>query len=72
MLVRQRHLIRRRCLKKTNLVELLQVMNRRPLSPSKRLLAVMVSAWDVVQPTDVNPEEWLRSEPPDAVALRYV
>ena len=48
----------------TNLVELLQVMNRRPLSPSQRLLAVMVSAWDVVQATNVEPEEWLMMNRP--------
>ena len=48
----------------TNLVELLQVMNRRPLSSRQRLLAVIVSAWDVLQPTDVEPEAWLRMNRP--------
>ena len=48
----------------TNLVELLQVMNRRPLASRQRLLAVMVSAWDVLQSTNVEPEEWFQMNRP--------
>jgi hypothetical protein len=39
-------------------VEFLQMANRRPLSPKRRRLALMVSAWDVVT-AGVTPDAWL-------------
>ena len=45
------------------LVEVLQSMNRRPLRPRKRFLAVLVSAWDVVSP-NVSPCEWIKKNRP--------
>ena len=45
------------------LVEVLQSMNRRPLRPRKRFLAVIVSAWDLVS-ANLNPNEWLRKNRP--------
>ena len=45
------------------LVEVLQLMNRRPLRPRKRLLAVIVSAWDVVSANE-NPNEWVKKNRP--------
>ena len=46
------------------LVEVLQVMNRRPMQPKRRLLAVMVSAWDVVGADAINPGDWLAANRP--------
>ncbi len=40
------------------LVELLQLMNRRPLSARHRRLALIISAWDVVE-HGLSPQEWL-------------
>lgn len=40
------------------LVELLQQINRLPLSAKKRGLALVISAWDVV-PNETVPEDWL-------------
>ena len=45
------------------LVEVLQIMNRKPLQPRKRLLAVLLSAWDLVT-ANANPDGWLRNNRP--------
>ena len=45
------------------LVEVLQSMNRRPLRPRKRLLAVLVSAWDLVS-ANFSPNEWIKKNRP--------
>jgi hypothetical protein len=47
-----------------NLVELLQVINRRPLLPRRRRLAMIISAWDVVEEVDIRPEAWLSAKRP--------
>ncbi|CAE6816530.1 hypothetical protein R75461_05897 [Paraburkholderia nemoris] len=46
------------------LVELLQILNRRPRVPTARAIAVIVSAWDVVEEQDVSPEQWLEQHRP--------
>lgn len=47
------------------IVELLQMMNRRPLLPRLRRLAVIVSGWDAVAAVeDSTPEAWLRQNRP--------
>ena len=46
------------------LVELLQLVNRRPLRARHRLLAVIVSAWDVAERTDLTPGAWLEANHP--------
>lgn len=42
-----------------NLVELLQVFNRSPQRAKRRKLAVLISAWDVIE-EDISPEDWLQ------------
>jgi hypothetical protein len=44
-------------------VELLQILNRRPSVRRKRSIAVVVSAWDVVTDSE-TPAEWLRRKRP--------
>lgn len=46
------------------LVELLQTFNRRPMKAKRRLLAVIISAWDVVEPAGISPELWLSNNRP--------
>jgi energy-coupling factor transporter ATP-binding protein EcfA2 len=46
------------------LVELLQILNRRPRVPTKRSLAVIVSAWDTVEDTGLSPTQWLQQHRP--------
>ncbi len=46
------------------LVELLQFTNAAPFLRSLRRIAVIVSAWDVVQPQNIQPAEWLERELP--------
>ncbi|WP_053572418.1 TRAFAC clade GTPase domain-containing protein [Caballeronia cordobensis] len=46
------------------LVEILQILNRPPRAPRKRMLAIIVSAWDEVQDNRAEPEEWLRQHRP--------
>jgi hypothetical protein len=46
------------------LVELLQILNRRPRFPKKRVIAVIVSAWDVVEEPALSPEQWLEQNRP--------
>lgn len=45
-------------------VELLQILNRRPRLPAKRSLAVIVSAWDEVEDSGVTPTQWLELHRP--------
>ena len=45
-------------------VELLQILNRRPRVPAKRSLAVIVSAWDTVEDSGVTPAKWLEQHRP--------
>lgn len=53
------------------LVELLQLLNRRPLDARRRGLALVVSAWDVVK-TQETPETWLaRARPMLAQFLHH-
>jgi Double-GTPase 1 len=47
-----------------HLVELLQVINRRPQSPRMRQLAVIISAWDVAEADALAPEAWLSAKRP--------
>ncbi len=46
------------------LVDLLQFLQRPPFLRKQRRLAVGISAWDVVTPVDLSPEEWLSRELP--------
>ncbi|MDN7752664.1 TRAFAC clade GTPase domain-containing protein [Burkholderia gladioli] len=46
------------------LVELLQILNRRPRPPKERAIAVIVSAWDVVETAALSPEQWLEQNRP--------
>lgn len=46
------------------LVELLQFIQRPPIRSGLRRLAVVVSAWDVVEPPDLEPVLWLKRELP--------
>lgn len=46
------------------LVELLQFLQRAPFRQAIRRLAVVVSAWDVVQPVGLQPIQWLERELP--------
>lgn len=46
------------------LVELLQAMLRFPIDKKVRRLAVIVSAWDVVQSAGTSPSDWLASDRP--------
>jgi hypothetical protein len=46
------------------LVELLQCMNRRPLLPRRRRIALIVSAWDVAEAEQLAPVEWFTSRRP--------
>ena len=48
----------------TNLVEFLQMMNRRPLVPRKRRIAVIISAWDVADASGLAPAAWLEVNRP--------
>lgn len=48
----------------TNVVEFLQVMNRRPLVPRQRRMAVIVSAWDVAEASELAPAAWLEVNRP--------
>jgi hypothetical protein len=45
-------------------VELLQLLNRRPRVPARRSLAVIVSAWDAVEDSGVSPTQWLELHRP--------
>jgi GTPase SAR1 family protein len=46
------------------IVEFLQVANRRPARPKLRKIAVIVSAWDVVSPKNINPLSWVETNRP--------
>ncbi|WP_175948376.1 hypothetical protein [Burkholderia pyrrocinia] len=46
------------------LVELLQILNRPPRVPTARMIAVIVSAWDVVEEPDLIPEQWFEQHRP--------
>lgn len=46
------------------LVEILQIMNRPPRAPKERMIAVIVSAWDAVEESDLTPEDWLKRNRP--------
>lgn len=46
------------------LVDLLQMLQRPPFERRSRRLAIVISAWDVVQPQQINPEIWLAREMP--------
>jgi hypothetical protein len=46
------------------LVDLLRGMQQDPYTRKLRKLALMISAWDVVEQTDKTPEEWLKEELP--------
>lgn len=46
------------------LVELLQVFNRKPLTPKRRRMAVIVSAWDVGEREGMTPAEWFNEKRP--------
>jgi len=48
----------------SNLVELLQMINRRPLVPRKRRLAVIISAWDIAETLGLLPDKWFREHRP--------
>lgn len=47
-----------------SLVELLQFIQKHPFSPKKRKLAVIVSAWDLVEASGIEPHEWIEREMP--------
>lgn len=42
------------------LVEILQILNRPPRPPTERMIAVIVSAWDAVEESELTPEDWLK------------
>lgn len=44
-------------------VELLQFLHQSPFKPAKRKMAIMISAWDVLNPKP-KPEEWLATKMP--------
>jgi hypothetical protein len=46
------------------LVEMLQILNRPPRAPKKRMIAVVVSAWDEIDEPSLAPEDWLRRNRP--------
>lgn len=46
------------------IVEFLQMANRRPLYPKSRKLALIASAWDVVEAEGITPEKWLAQKRP--------
>jgi len=47
------------------IVEFLQVANRRPLDPKRRKLALIVSAWDLVEEEEgITPETWFAQKRP--------
>lgn len=47
------------------IVEFLQMANRRPLYPKPRKLALIASAWDVVEMEEgITPERWLAQNRP--------
>lgn len=46
------------------LVEMLQILNRPPRAPKERMIAVIVSAWDAVEESDLTPEDWLKHNRP--------
>lgn len=49
----------------SKIVELLQMMNRRPIAPRLRQLAIIISGWDAVEVTGQStPETWLRQNRP--------
>jgi hypothetical protein len=54
-------------------VELLQMMNRRPLAALRRKLVVVISAWDAVEAVDdASPDDWLaRNRPMLHQFLKY-
>lgn len=45
-----------------NLVELLQFLQRQPFKRVVRRVAVIVSAWDVIESPDLKPDQWLQRE----------
>jgi len=45
-----------------NLVELLQFLQRKPFKRVVRRVAVVVSAWDVIESPDLKPDQWLQRE----------
>lgn len=47
-----------------NLVELLQFLQRQPFPRENRRVAVIVSAWDVVQSPELKPIQWIKRELP--------
>lgn len=47
-----------------NLVDLLQFLQRLPFRPGIRRVAIVVSAWDVIQTPDLEPAYWLQRELP--------
>jgi Double-GTPase 1 len=46
------------------LVEMLQILNRPPRAPKERMIAIVVSAWDEVDESDLAPEDWLKRNRP--------
>lgn len=46
------------------LVELLQILNRPPRSPRQRMVAVIISAWDEVEESDLTPDNWFKRNRP--------
>lgn len=47
------------------IVEFLQVANRRPWPPRPRKIAVIASAWDVINPeANITPDTWLKANRP--------
>ena len=51
-------------MRKRQIVELLQFLQRRPFNRRRRRVAVMVSAWDVVPEPRPDPARWLEREFP--------
>lgn len=47
-----------------NLVELLQFLQRHPIRCEVRRVAVIVSAWDVIESSDLTPQLWIQRELP--------
>ena len=47
-----------------NLVQLLQFLQRTPFQPKVRRVAVVVSAWDVIDSKGLEPSQWLQRELP--------
>lgn len=46
------------------IIELLQILTSRPFNSNRRKIAIIISAWDIVQPREIQPEYWLQNEMP--------